>query len=86
MENATNAADGGEVLSRSLKIAGETWVAPGSSLILDGDIVRGGAHLLGGLVAKWAFGPVGWLLVAANSYSSSVTGENLVDHLTKKKE
>lgn len=81
---AESTTNGGEVLSRTLKIAGETFVAPGSSLILDGDIARGGAHLVGGLLARWALGPVGWFLVAANSYSKSVTGENLTEVVTSK--
>lgn len=68
------------VIGRSIKMLGET-VAPGASLVLDGEILPGAAHLVGGLVARWAFGPVGWLLVAANSYSKSVTGRSLTEHL-----
>ena len=68
------------VIGRGLKMLGET-VAPGVSLVLDGKILPGAAHLVGGLVARWAFGPVGWLLVAANSYSKSVTGRSLTEHL-----
>ncbi|HKV08279.1 MAG TPA: DUF6072 family protein [Thermoanaerobaculia bacterium] len=71
---------GGVVAGRGIKILGET-VVPGASLVLDGEILPGAAHLVGGLVARWAFGPVGWLLVAANSYSKSVTGRSLVEHL-----
>lgn len=70
----------GVVIGRSIKILGET-VVPGASLVLDGKILPGAAHLVGGLVARWAFGPVGWLLVAANSYSKSVTGRSLTEHL-----
>ncbi|HEX3127578.1 MAG TPA: DUF6072 family protein [Thermoanaerobaculia bacterium] len=70
----------GVVIGRSVKILGET-VAPGASLVLDGKILPGAAHLIGGLVARWAFGPIGWLLVAANSYSKSVTGRSLPGHL-----
>jgi Family of unknown function (DUF6072) len=68
------------VIGRGIKILGET-VVPGASLALDGDLLPGAAHLVGGLVARWAFGPVGWLLVAANSYSKSVTGKSLAEHL-----
>jgi Family of unknown function (DUF6072) len=68
------------VIGRGLKILGETMV-PGASLVLDGKILPGAAHLVGGLVARWAFGPVGWLLIAANSYSKSVTGRSLPEHL-----
>ncbi len=70
----------GVVVGRGIKIIGEA-VAPGASLVLDGKILPGAAHLVGGLVARWAFGPVGWLLVAANSYSKSVTGRSLTEHL-----
>ncbi len=62
---------------RGVKLAGEALVAPGTSLLLDGQVLTGGAHLLGGLVAASVLGPVGWLLVAANSYSKSVTGDHL---------
>ena len=72
--------DGSVVMGRTLKIAGEVLVAPGSSLLLDGQIVSGAAHIVGGLVARWAFGPIGWLLVAADSYSRSVTGLGMVDY------
>jgi hypothetical protein len=68
------------VIGRGIKILGETLV-PGASLVLDGKILPGAVHLVGGLVARWALGPVGWLLVAANSYSKSVTGRNLPEHL-----
>jgi hypothetical protein len=67
------------VIGRGIKMLGET-VVPGASLVLDGEILPGAAHLVGGLVARWAFGPVGWLLVAANSYSKSVTGRSLTEH------
>lgn len=70
----------GVVVGRGIKILGEA-VAPGASLVLDGKILPGAAHLVGGLVARWAFGPVGWLLVAANSYSKSVTGRSLTEHI-----
>ena len=73
-------AASGVVIGRGIKILGET-VVPGASLVLDGKILPGAAHLVGGLVARWAFGPVGWLLVAANSYSKSVTGRSLPEHL-----
>ena len=77
------------VLESGVKLAGEAFVAPGTSLILDGEIASGGAHLVGGLLAKWAVGPVGWVVLAANSYSKSVTDKNLYEHIGgafKKKE
>jgi hypothetical protein len=38
------------VIGRGIKILGETLV-PGASLVLDGEILPGAAHLVGGLVA-----------------------------------
>lgn len=70
----------GVLLSRALKLAGET-IAPGASLLLDGKVGAGALHFIGGTLARMAFGPLGVLLVAANSYSTSVTGKNLVANL-----
>src|SRR3954452_17999726 len=66
------------VIGRGIKILGET-VVPGASLVLDGEILPGAAHLVGGLVARWALGPVGWLLVAAIFYSKSVKVKSLAE-------
>ncbi len=71
---------GSVTASRGIKLVGEV-VAPGTSLLLDGNVSLGAIHLVGGWLAKKALGPVGWLLVAANSYSQSVTGKNLMEHL-----
>ena len=68
------------LLGRGVKVLGEMVVGPGASLALDGQILPGAAHFVGGLLARWAFGPVGWFLVAANSYSKSVTGKGLAHH------
>lgn len=70
----------GVLLSRALKLAGET-IAPGASLLLDGKVGVGALHFIGGTIARVAFGPLGVLLVAANSYSTSVTGKSLVANL-----
>jgi hypothetical protein len=70
----------GVLLSRALKLAGET-IAPGASLLLDGKVGVGALHFVGGTLARMAFGPLGVLLVAANSYSKSVTGKSLVANL-----
>ena len=69
---------GGIVLARGLKLVGET-VAPGASLLLDGEVASGVAHLVVGTLARMAFGPVGVLLVAADSYSKSVSGKSLLE-------
>jgi len=80
--NPTGSEPSNEVLvGRGVKLLGEMVVGPGASLALDGQILPGAAHFVGGMLARWAFGPVGWFLLAANSYSKSVTGKGLAEHL-----
>jgi hypothetical protein len=71
---------GGVVLARGLKLAGET-IVPGASLLLDGEVASGVGHLVVGTLARLAFGPVGFLLVAADSYSKSVSGKSLLEQV-----
>ncbi len=66
----------------AVKLVGEAFV-PGASLLMDGKILSGGAHLLIGTWAKMALGPVGLALVIANSYSTSVTGKSLLKQFAK---
>ena len=66
----------------AIKLAGESFV-PGASLLMDGQIARGGAHVLVGAVAKLLLGPLGIALVMANSYSSSTTGKSLLAQLSR---
>jgi len=68
----------GVILARGLKIAGET-IVPGASLLLDGEVASGVTHLVVGTLARMAFGPLGLLLVAADSYSKSVSGKSLLE-------
>jgi Family of unknown function (DUF6072) len=75
----------GVVVGRGVKLLGEMVVGPGASLAMDGQILPGAAHFVGGVLARWAFGPVGWFLVAANSYAKSVTGKGLTEHLQSAK-
>ena len=70
-----------EVVENGVKLVGER-ILPGTSLMMDGDIKGGLAHAAIGLLARAAFGPVAWFAVAADSYSRSVTGKGLIDHLT----
>jgi hypothetical protein len=65
-----------------VKLAGDFAVLPGSSLLLDGKVLEGGAHAIIGLVAVRAIGPVGWFLTAANAYSKSTSGSSLVEHFS----
>ncbi len=61
----------------AVKLVGEA-ILPGASLLMDGKVAHGGAHLIAGVLAKALLGPVGLVLVIANSYSSSTTGQNLL--------
>ncbi len=61
-----------------VKLVGETFLTPGSSLLLDGNI-GGISHQIGGLWANSILGPIGLLLVSANSYTRSTTGKSLMD-------
>lgn len=68
----------------AIKLVGE-FLAPGASLLIDGKILPGTAHLVTGLLLRTAIGPIGYGLVMANSYASSVTGKNLLRQFSKKK-
>jgi hypothetical protein len=65
--------------TKAVKIVGET-LAPGASLALDGDMKGGAIHLAGGILARTAFGPLGWFYMAADSYSKSTTGKHFHQH------
>jgi len=66
----------------AVKLVGEA-VIPGASLLMDGKILQGGAHLLAGAAAKVFLGPIGVALVIANSYAKSTTGKNLLKQFTR---
>jgi hypothetical protein len=85
MSTSTSANQATEVhptVGNAVKLVGEAFV-PGASLLMDGKILAGGAHLLIGTWAKLAFGPIGLALVVANSYSTSSTGKSLIKQFTK---
>jgi uncharacterized protein DUF6072 len=68
------------VFANGVKIVGEALI-PGASLLMDGRLGNGAAHALVGLGARALLGPVGVVLVAADSYSKSVSGKYLWNHL-----
>jgi hypothetical protein len=70
------------VLTNGLKLVSES-VAPGMSLALNGRVAAGLAHFAGARLARAVLGPVGWLLVAANSYSLSSQGKSLVTEVSE---
>jgi hypothetical protein len=69
-------------LVNGAKMIGDVAVLPGTSLLVDGNILEGGAHAIAGHVAIRLIGPVGWILVAVNSYSRSSTGSSLYEHIS----
>lgn len=76
MDNQSNTVD------NAIKLVGESF-APGASLMMDGKILSGAAHLVVGLWSRAVLGPVGLGLVMANSYSTSTTGKNLLKQFSK---
>lgn len=71
-----------KTIDNAIRLLGEAFV-PGASLLMDGKIVPGAAHLIVGTWAKAAIGPVGAALVIANSFSESATGKSLLKHFSK---
>lgn len=71
-----------QTIDNAIKLLGEVFV-PGASLLMDGKIVSGSAHLIVGSWAKAALGPVGLAVVIANSYSESSTGKSLLKHFSQ---
>jgi len=72
---------GMNVISNGAKLVGETLL-PGASLLMDGKFVNGVAHTAIGLGAKMALGPIGLLLVCADSFSKSTTDKFIWDHVS----
>ncbi|WP_199175656.1 DUF6072 family protein [Telmatospirillum siberiense] len=72
--------DSTEQLTNGVKLVGEALL-PGTSLLMDGRFVDGAAHVVVGLGARILLGPLGVLVVAADSFSKSVTERHLWDHV-----
>lgn len=81
VETIEKPADSLPILTNGAKLFGETFI-PGASLIMDGKVVNGAVHAVLGLGARAALGPVGFAVVAADSYSKSVTDKHLWDHVS----
>jgi hypothetical protein len=69
-------ANGQPVVANAVKIAGEA-VMPGASMLMEGRVVGGLLHTVAAGLAGALLGPLGVLLVVANSYSNSVNDQNL---------
>lgn len=69
-----------DVINNGVKLVGEA-VLPGASLLLDGNLVNGAAHVAVGAAAAAFVAPWAVLLVVADSFSKSVSGKHLWDHI-----
>ena len=67
-------------ISAGLSEASE-YAVPGGSNLLKGDLTQAVAHAGLGLFARAAFGPIGLLVVSANSLSVALTNRGLGEHL-----
>ena len=70
----------GGMVTNGIKMFGETML-PGASLLMDGNLVNGAAHAALGIAAVTFIAPWAGLIVVADSFSKSVTGKNLWDHV-----
>lgn len=77
----TNNTNPANAIVNGVKLVGETLL-PGTSLLLDGKFVNGAAHAAAGIGARLALGPLGVVLVCADSFSKSVTDKFLWDHVS----
>ncbi|MCA9716989.1 MAG: hypothetical protein H6713_38010 [Myxococcales bacterium] len=77
MDNNSN-----NTVPNAIKLVGDSLV-PGSSLLIDGQLLAGAGHFLVGGLARTALGPLGFALVAANSYVRSTTGKGILKHIKK---
>ena len=80
-EKLKEVALGDNALTKGLKLIGEVAITPGISLLLDGKMKSGVVHVGVGFIARRVFGLPGLLLVGADSYSQSVTGKTLLEHV-----
>jgi hypothetical protein len=69
-----------DVINNGVKLVGETMI-PGASLLLDGNLVNGAAHAAVAVAAATFVAPWAVVVVIADSFSKSVSGKNLWDHV-----
>lgn len=70
----------------SLKFLGDFAVLPGASQFMNGKMGSGVGHVAAGVAGGVLLGPVGWLAVAANSFTKSLTNESVWDQVTESDE
>lgn len=70
-------------LRAGLQVAGEYMLPlPGGSNLIKGDIKQAITHAGLGIIARALLGPIGVLLVSANSLSVALTDRNLAENLS----
>jgi hypothetical protein len=79
----TTAPPTGTPLLNGVKAAGEAYIIPGASLMLDGNVKGGVIHMAGAYAARALFGPIGWAYFAADSFSLSVSGKHIYQQFSK---
>jgi hypothetical protein len=72
------------MVTNGVKLVGETML-PGASLLMDGNVVNGAAHIAVGAAAAAFVAPWAVVLVIANSFSKSASGKNLWQHVSTDK-
>ncbi len=70
----------------SLRFLGDFAVVPGASQFMSGKMGSGVGHVAAGVAGGALLGPVGWLAVAANSFTKSLTNESVWDQVTESEE
>jgi hypothetical protein len=58
-------------------------IIPGGSNLVKGDLREGAIHLILGIAAGMALGPLGVLAVKANSLAKATTGQGVLDKVTE---
>jgi hypothetical protein len=60
-----------------VKFVGDVAVMPGLSQIVEGSVGKGILYMAAGVLARSAFGPLGWLVAGLDSYAVSSSGRHL---------
>lgn len=69
------------IIDHSLKLLGESAFLPGFSQFVDGNIKAGTVYAVTGITARFILGAPVMALVAADSYSRSISGKSLCTNL-----
>jgi len=66
-----------KTIDTAVKFVGDFAVLPGASQLLKGQLGSGIGHAAAGFVGGALLGPVGWVLVAANSFTRSICDKHV---------